>query len=218
MSVIEKLKAEAAVLEVRARAAGQSLKHCAALEQVAKSHGYESWRACLAARSGEAPAARPAERAAAPPHEIEMKHYTSREWNFSLDVPKRWNAFPPVPTGENPFEIIRFASLEDGYHMLIIFRIPCDPTMLPQASGATLQQHLIKAGFANFVLNTETVEGRIEFILDCEQQRDDRRYGMRYYSFVGETLGYRLAFTSPKWGALLPLFDRMAKSFEFSEE
>jgi hypothetical protein len=27
---------------------------------------------------------------------IEMKRYTSRDWNFALDIPARWNAFPAV--------------------------------------------------------------------------------------------------------------------------
>jgi hypothetical protein len=48
MSPIEKLKAEAVALRKNEMAAGRAMKHCDALEQVAKSHGYASWRACAA--------------------------------------------------------------------------------------------------------------------------------------------------------------------------
>jgi len=48
MSPIEKLKAEAVALREKEIAAGRAMKHCEALERVAKSHGYASWRACIA--------------------------------------------------------------------------------------------------------------------------------------------------------------------------
>jgi Glyoxalase superfamily protein len=48
MSTIEKLKAEATALRETETKAGRVVKHCDALERVAKSHGYESWRACIA--------------------------------------------------------------------------------------------------------------------------------------------------------------------------
>ena len=48
MSPIEKLKAEAVALREKEMAAGRAVKHCDALERVAKSHGYASWRACVA--------------------------------------------------------------------------------------------------------------------------------------------------------------------------
>jgi hypothetical protein len=56
----------------------------------------------------------------------DMKHYQSPEWNFALDIPRRWNSFPPVSTS-SPWEVIRFASHEDGTHLVIIFRKPHDP-------------------------------------------------------------------------------------------
>jgi len=40
---------------------------------------------------------------------VEMKRYNNSQWNFGLDIPKRWNAFPAVPTN-SPYEVIRFAS------------------------------------------------------------------------------------------------------------
>ncbi|MBS0630397.1 MAG: hypothetical protein JSS11_00670 [Verrucomicrobia bacterium] len=53
MSPIEKLKAEAVALRAAENAAGRPLKHCEALERVAKKHGYANWRACLAALGAE---------------------------------------------------------------------------------------------------------------------------------------------------------------------
>jgi hypothetical protein len=41
----------------------------------------------------------------------EMKRYKSAEWNFALDIPRRWHAFPPV-SSNSPGEVIRFASQE----------------------------------------------------------------------------------------------------------
>ena len=55
-----------------------------------------------------------------------MKHYKSSEWKFALDISKRWDSFPPVPTN-SPYEVIRFASREDGTYLLIIFREPRNP-------------------------------------------------------------------------------------------
>ena len=47
-----------------------------------------------------------------------MKHYASSEWNFALDIPKRWNSRPPA-SSNSPYELIRFALREDGTHVLI---------------------------------------------------------------------------------------------------
>ena len=56
----------------------------------------------------------------------DLKHYQSSEWHFALDIPKRWNSFPPV-SANSPYELIRFASREDGAHLLIILRKPQGP-------------------------------------------------------------------------------------------
>jgi hypothetical protein len=57
MSSIEQLKAEALALREQEKARGNVLKHCDALEQIAKKHGYASWRACVATLGGETPGA-----------------------------------------------------------------------------------------------------------------------------------------------------------------
>lgn len=56
MSAIEKLKAEAMALRETEKAAGRVLKHCDALEVVARKHGYANWRACIAALAADTPA------------------------------------------------------------------------------------------------------------------------------------------------------------------
>lgn len=48
MSPIEKLKAEATALRAAEKVRGLVIKHCDALEHVAKKHGYANWRACVA--------------------------------------------------------------------------------------------------------------------------------------------------------------------------
>ncbi|MFZ1055462.1 MAG: glyoxalase superfamily protein [Opitutaceae bacterium] len=48
MSPIEALKSEAIALRQKKKDLGRALKHCDALEQVAKKHGYANWRTCCA--------------------------------------------------------------------------------------------------------------------------------------------------------------------------
>jgi hypothetical protein len=66
MSRIEELKAEAAALREAEKANGNLLKHCDALELVAKKHGFANWRACLA-MLGDEPAKPPVSTAPVPP-------------------------------------------------------------------------------------------------------------------------------------------------------
>src|SRR5207249_4878054 len=90
----------------------------------------------------------------------DMKHYQSSAWNFALDIPKRWNSFPPVPTN-SPNEVIRFASQEDGTHLLIIFREPHDPKQPLKAASDRAQPILAKHGFGNFVSAETTIRSRV---------------------------------------------------------
>ena|ERR1035438_3309033 len=90
----------------------------------------------------------------------DMKHYESSEWNFALDIPKRWNSFPPVSTN-SPYELIRFASREDGTHLLIIFRKPHDPKLSLKALADQVQQVLAGQGFGNFSTAETTIGLRV---------------------------------------------------------
>ena len=149
MSPLEKLKSEAAALEAQARTSGHPIKHAATLEQVARRHGYDSWRACLAMLRNMAAVADPAA-SGNQPSGITMKPYRSAEWRFALDIPARWNSFPAVPTN-SPYEVIRFASHEEGTHVLIVFRAPYDPQKTPMSHAAGIQHILTDGGFSNFV-------------------------------------------------------------------
>ena len=126
------------------------MKHCDALEQVARNHGYDSWRACRAILGDPVSATSTALSEKPSINNIEMKRYNSKEWNFALDIPARWNAFPAVPTS-SPNEVIRFASHEGGVHLSIIFRHPYDPKQGQQAFVDLTKTFLVKAGFGNFV-------------------------------------------------------------------
>ena len=65
------------------------------------------------------------------PATAEFKHYKSDDYHFELDIPSRWNSMPLDPNN-NPFMTIRFASQEDGYHDLAIFRNSRDPAQTPE--------------------------------------------------------------------------------------
>jgi hypothetical protein len=92
---------------------------------VAKKHGYSSWRACRARFGDESGI--PGKVEAAPP----MEQYRGAEWNFAIDLPTHWNIFPPV-LSNSPWEVIRFASREEGaYHLAVVFREAIDPKQTP---------------------------------------------------------------------------------------
>lgn len=213
MSSIEALKSEALALQEKEKALGHVLKHCDALEQVAKKHGYDNWRACLAILS------------AAPPPEDktqmnipQMKHYESSEWNFALDIPKRWNSFPPVPTNDRS-EVIRFSSLEDGFrHLLIVVRWPHDPQKPLRVASDWVQQILAKDGFGNFSTAETTVGSRVALLLESSKLRDDGTLSCRHYFITEDTLGYTLAFFTNNKAGMFELYDRMAQSFEILAE
>src|SRR4051812_17619811 len=101
---------------------------------------------------------------------VEMKPYESREWHFRLEIPRRWNSFPPVPTN-SPAEVIRFASAEEGAHLLIIFRHPHDPKQTLRDCSDQNQQALAKKGFGNFSSSDTTIGSRTVVTLDFDRPR-----------------------------------------------
>jgi Glyoxalase superfamily protein len=208
MSQIEKLKAEADELESHQRALGDPIKHCEALEHVAKKHGYSSWRACRAMLGDESD--KPDTRKAAPP----MQQYRSSEWNFSIDFPAHWNIFPPVPNN-SPYEAVRFASKEEGdFHIVIVFRQPRDPKEAPTQWLADVQQRLEQAGFGNFKTG-EALGGRgMVPTLDFEKPRDGRTWSCREYFFGPGRFCITIGFGSNAPEKVLSTRDRMVQSFE----
>lgn len=207
MSRLEQLKAEAAALEADADARRSPIQHCAALEQIAKRHGYESWRACRAFLTA-------AEATDDHPPEVLMRRYQSKRWGFDIDVPQRWNAFPAVPTN-SPYEVIRFASREQGSHLLIVFREPCDPELSSDQHLTQMQNYLQKGGFGNFAAGESAIGASAARTLDFNKTMDDGLWSCRSYVLAADTLRYILGFGTNQWDAMLPVFERMATSFAF---
>jgi hypothetical protein len=147
----------------------------------------------------------------------EMKHYVSSEWGFSLDVPKTWNRFPPV-SSNSPYEVIRFASYEEGSHLLIIFRAPQDPNKSMKDVLGDVQQLLAKNEFGNFATAEITIASRAALTLDFDRPKGEGTWSCRHYFLVEGTLGYTLGFGTTNKAAMLDLFDLMAKSFQILEE
>jgi hypothetical protein len=204
MSRLEQLRAEAAERKASADAVGTPIQHCAALEQVAKRHGFESWRACRAVLND----------AEAAIDELLLRRYHSKRWNFSIDIPQRWNAFPTVPTN-SPYEVIRFASREQGSHLLIIFREPRDPEMTSDGHLMQMQEHLQKSGFGNFFAGETAIGASRARTLDFNKGMDTGLWSCRSYVLAAETLRYVLGFGTNRWEAMLPVFERIAMTFCF---
>ena len=150
----------------------------------------------------------------------DMKHYESRDWHFRLDIPRRWNSFPPVPTN-SPAEVIRFASEEEGSHLLIIFRHPHDPKKALKEISDDVQQRLTKRGFGNFVSAETTIGSRLALTLDFDRTKDDRTWNCRHYFVAQDTLRYTLGFGTTNTinkAEMFQLYDRMADTFEMLPE
>jgi hypothetical protein len=143
----------------------------------------------------------------------EMKRYRSSEWQFALDVPRRWNAFPPVCTN-SPNEVIRFASLEEGTHLLIIFRHPHDPKRSLEELVGAVQEDLAKNGFGNFASGRTELGARGALSLDFDRPKDGGTWSCRQYFVAEGTLRYTLGFGTTDRVAMIDLYDRMARSFE----
>jgi hypothetical protein len=147
----------------------------------------------------------------------DMKHYKSSEWNFALDIPKRWNSFPPVSTN-SANEVIRFASHEDGNHVLIVFRWPHAPEKSLREISEQVQQVLDDKGFENFATAETTIGSRSALMLDFDKPKDDGTWSCRHYNVTEGTLRYTLGFGTTNKAGMFELYDRMAKSFEILAE
>jgi hypothetical protein len=225
MSSLMKLKTEAAALEAQARASGRPLKHCSALEQVAKLHGYKSWRACVATLPEQAVTLDPPLECADMGGEmggetgnVAMKHYHNPEWGFRLDIPRRWNRFPAVADDIQKYEITRFASNEDGYHVLIIFRHPVDPRKGQKAHLDRIQQQLAASGHFNFAISETVVGSRPASLMTFDKQVEVGFWSVREYFIFDETLAHVLGFGTTDRDRMFPLYDRIVNSFTLLED
>jgi hypothetical protein len=147
----------------------------------------------------------------------EMKCYRSTEWNFALDIPRRWHAFPPV-SGNSPAEVIRFASKEEGNHLVIIFRWARDPKK-PLREACDQAQHILAGkGFGNFSTTETTIGTKAVLLLEFDRPQDGSTWSCREYFVAEGTLQYALGFGTNNKDGMFDLYDRMARSFEFSAE
>lgn len=159
-----------------------------------------------------------------------MKHYKCSEWNFALDIPNRWNAFPPVPI-DSPYEVIRFASREYGAHLLSVLREPHDPRTTLKQRSDQLKKFLASKGFGNFATHETTVNSRPGLILDFNKvpydvtsplllrgdryvQMPDRLWTCRHYLLANDTLAYTLGFGTTDKKSMFGLFERIAGTFQ----
>ena len=147
----------------------------------------------------------------------EMKQYESSEWHFALDIPKRWHSMPPVSTN-SPNEVMRFASKEDGTHLLIVFREIHGPTETLKEISNRVQQILAKHGFGNFVCAETTVGSNVAATLDFDRPQDGGTWSCRHYFLADGTLRYTLGFGTSRRADMFDLYDRMAKSFRILPE
>ena len=147
-----------------------------------------------------------------------MKHYESSEWKFALDIPRRWNSFPPPVSTNSPYEVIRFVSREEGTHLLIIFRKPHDPKQSLKDIADQVQQVLASGGFGNFATAETSLGSRAALMLDFDRPQGDGTWSCREYFVVEGTLGYTLGFGTTNKAGMFELYDRVAKSFEILAE
>lgn len=150
--------------------------------------------------------------------DTEMNRYRNNEWRFAVDIPGRWNAFPPVQAN-SPFEVVRFISYENGVHSMIVFRNPNDPTVSPRLTVEKVQEGLAKIGFADFVTGETKIGSRSVLTLDFDRkQPNGKTWSVREYFVMDGTLGYVLGFGTTDRDAMFGLYDRMAKSFVFEPQ
>ena len=148
----------------------------------------------------------------------ELKRYESSEWKFAIDTPTNWNRFPPV-SSNSPYEVVRFQSIENGIHdLLIVFRSPRDPSQSPTEWLQEMQKVLEKGGFGNFVVGKTTIGSRAVLTLDFDKAGPDGGlWSCRHYMVTDGTLGYVLGFGTNKREQMADLQDRIAKSFQILE-
>jgi hypothetical protein len=145
------------------------------------------------------------------------QHYQNTEWNFGLDIPAGWNRFP-ADLNNNPREVIRFGSGQNGKQTLIVFRNFFD-TQKGLSGYLTIdEQGLEKKGRTNFVTGEVTLGSRHVTTLDFDmRQEDGSTWSAHQYLFTQGSLLYTLSFStnSKQPATLIPLEDSVATSFTF---
>ena len=123
-----------------------------------------------------------------------------------------------VVSNSSPLEVIRFASKEEGNHLVIIFRGPRDPKKPLKEACDQAQKILAGGGFGNFSTIETTIGTRAALMLEFDRPQDGGTWSCREYFVAEDTLQYTLGFGTNKRDGMFELYDRMARSFEFSAE
>lgn len=151
---------------------------------------------------------------ASPSDTSQMTHYRSAAWGFELDVPRGWNAFPPPRF--NRYEVIRFASDEQGMHALDIVRLPYDHERSTADFLAQTQQAMAKLGFSSFVKGEATIGSKQVPTLDFQKTQGQLVHCRQYYIIDG-TLLYLLSFSTDRPEAMMDQFAQVAASFTYTD-
>ena len=138
-----------------------------------------------------------------------MKHYESDEWNFAIDIPEHWNAFPPNPAN-SPSEVARFG----GLNPLIVFRSPYDPRKSLREVCEETQKILVDGGYENFTSFETTIGPKEAMALDFDKPMDEKILRCREYFIIGGDFIYGLAYGSDKKDGIFETFERIAQTFE----
>ncbi len=146
-----------------------------------------------------------------------FKRYKSYEGAFSLDIPGRWYAFPHDP-GNNPNEMIRFASNEDGTHKLIIIRNPYPSDISFEALCDQSEKELVAKGFRNFKKARANIGSKEVIKLNYDKAVGDGVLSYSRYYFPDASFFYVLEFSTSNKKDMFGLYDRMATTFEILEE
>jgi len=142
----------------------------------------------------------------------DMHRYERPEWNFALDVPRCWNAAPPVRSNSR-YELIRFVSCEQGKHLLIVFRQGYNPLWSLTQYAEQKERVLARIGFGGFAGSPATLQSRPSWRLDLEKPEAWRVWSCRYYFIAEGLLLFRLGFGTSDKSGMFPVFERVAQSF-----
>jgi hypothetical protein len=209
LSSLNILKSEAAALRSEALLEGRTLGHCAALERVAKAHGYSCWRSCRAALSAKLPSD-PSQAAAIP----DFTPYHNQEWGFGLDLPIGWNRFPTVLDESAPFEVARFRSRQGGVdHVLIVFRSPRELGESLQSSVDVVQRALTPLNFVGFARGETKIGVDSALTLESEQMQEEGLWHCRHYLFASGAILYTIGFGTYRKDLGFGLCDSIVRTF-----
>jgi hypothetical protein len=151
---------------------------------------------------------------------VAMKHYRNSAWDFTVDVPASWRAFPASPAlspddVSSPYQLVRFS--EKGDRTLMgVFRAPHDPSAPAARAVKQTEAILAKAGFSDFTVGETTIGARSVQTLDCQKRHPGGKvWRVRAYLIADGSVLWTLGFAAADRETMLGPYDRVARSFQF---